>query len=143
MKLRQVLIPGWVALTLMLIFLTVAVAGGEGRLSQMEGRMDLLKGGKLPAVPPGCIKPLIPPSDCSSRTTIFVSSMELRVFPQGRANIFPAVPKTIYLCYISPYDGSRHTGTMCARLIQAQLYLLEPARPATGPQSSKFSGCHP
>jgi hypothetical protein len=53
MKLRQVLIPGWVALTLMLIFLTVAVAGGEGRLTQLEGRMDLLKGGKLPAVPPG------------------------------------------------------------------------------------------
>ena len=48
MKLRQVLISGWVALALMLIFSTVAGAEVVGRLTQVEGRVDLLKGGKLP-----------------------------------------------------------------------------------------------
>ena len=51
MKLRQVLISGWVALALMLIFSTVAGAEVVGRLTQVEGRVDLLKGGKLPAIP--------------------------------------------------------------------------------------------
>jgi hypothetical protein len=51
MNLRQVLISGWVALALMLIFSTVAGAVVVGRLTQLEGRVDLLKGGKLPAVP--------------------------------------------------------------------------------------------
>ena len=50
MKLRQVLISGWVALALMLIFSIVAGAEVVGRLTQVEGRVDLLKGGKLPAV---------------------------------------------------------------------------------------------
>ena len=50
MKLRQVLISGWVALALMLIFSTVAGAEVVGRLTQLEGRVDLLKGGKLPAI---------------------------------------------------------------------------------------------
>ena len=49
MKLRQVLIT-WVALALMLIFSTGAGAEVVGRLTQVEGRVDLLKGGKLPAV---------------------------------------------------------------------------------------------
>jgi FecR protein len=51
MKLRRVLISGWVALALMLIFSTVAGAEVVGRLTQLEGRVELLKGGKLPAVP--------------------------------------------------------------------------------------------
>ena len=50
MKLRQVLISGRVALALMLIFSTVAGAEVVGRLTEAEGRVDLLKGGKLPAV---------------------------------------------------------------------------------------------
>ena len=50
MKLRQVLISGRVALALMLIFSTVAGAEVVGRLTGVEGRVDLLKGGKLPAV---------------------------------------------------------------------------------------------
>src|SRR5574340_723176 len=50
MKLRQVLISGWVALTLMLIGSTVAGAGVVGRLTQVDGQVDLLKGGQLPAV---------------------------------------------------------------------------------------------
>jgi hypothetical protein len=50
MKLRQVLISGWVALALMLIVSTVAGAEVVGRLTEAEGRVDLLKGGKLPAV---------------------------------------------------------------------------------------------
>jgi hypothetical protein len=50
MKLRQVLISGWVALALMLICSTFAGAEVVGRLTQEEGRVELLKGGKLPAV---------------------------------------------------------------------------------------------
>jgi hypothetical protein len=50
MKLGQFLISGWVALTLMLICSTVAGAEVVGRMTQLEGRVDILKGGKLPAV---------------------------------------------------------------------------------------------
>jgi hypothetical protein len=50
MKLRQILISGWFAMALMLIFSAVAGAEVVGRLTQLEGRVDLLKGGKLPAV---------------------------------------------------------------------------------------------
>ena len=51
MKVRQVLLCGRVALALMLIFSSVAGAEVVGRLSQLEGRVDLLKGGNLPAIP--------------------------------------------------------------------------------------------
>jgi hypothetical protein len=51
MKLRQVLISGWVVLALMLIFSSVTGAEVVGRLTQLEGRVDILKGGKLPAIP--------------------------------------------------------------------------------------------
>jgi hypothetical protein len=51
MKVRQVLICGQVALALMLIFSSMAGAEVVGRLSQLEGRVDLLKGGNLPAMP--------------------------------------------------------------------------------------------
>ena len=51
MKLRQVLLSGWVALALGLILSTIAGAEAVGRLTQLEGRVDLLKGGKLPAIP--------------------------------------------------------------------------------------------
>jgi hypothetical protein len=51
MKLRPVLISGWVALALTLICSTIAGAEVVGRMTQVEGRVDLLKGGKLPAVP--------------------------------------------------------------------------------------------
>jgi hypothetical protein len=50
MKLRQVLISGWVVLALMLICSTIAGAEVVGRLTQVDGQVDLLKGGKLPAV---------------------------------------------------------------------------------------------
>ncbi len=50
MKLRQILISGWFAMALMLIFSTVAGAEVVGRLTQVDGQVDLLKGGKLPAV---------------------------------------------------------------------------------------------
>lgn len=50
MKLRQVLLSGWIALALMLIGSIAARAEVVGRLTQLEGRVDLLKGGKLPAV---------------------------------------------------------------------------------------------
>ena len=51
MKLRQVLMSGWVVLALMLICSSVAGAEVVGRLTQVEGRVDLLKGGNLPAIP--------------------------------------------------------------------------------------------
>jgi hypothetical protein len=41
----------WVGLALMLIVSSVAGAGVVGRLTQTEGRVDLLKGGNLPAIP--------------------------------------------------------------------------------------------
>lgn len=51
MKLRRLLISGWAALALMLILSSVAGAEVVGRLTQVDGRVDILKGGKLPAVP--------------------------------------------------------------------------------------------
>jgi len=51
MKLRQVLMSAWVVLALMLICSSVAGAEVVGRLTQLEGRVDLLKGGNLPAIP--------------------------------------------------------------------------------------------
>ncbi|MBM4300081.1 MAG: FecR domain-containing protein [Deltaproteobacteria bacterium] len=51
MKQRQVLMSAWVALALMLICSSLAGAEVVGRLTQVEGRVDLLKGGQLPATP--------------------------------------------------------------------------------------------
>ena len=51
MKLRQVLMSVWVVLVLVLICSSVVGAEVVGRLTQLEGRVDLLKGGKLPAIP--------------------------------------------------------------------------------------------
>ena len=51
MKLRQGLMSAWGALALMLICSSVADAGVVGRLTQLAGRVDLLKGGNLPAIP--------------------------------------------------------------------------------------------
>ena len=50
MKVR-LLMSGWVAFALMLICSSVAGADVVGRLTQLEGRVDLLKGGNLPAIP--------------------------------------------------------------------------------------------
>jgi hypothetical protein len=50
MKLRQILISGWFVMALMLICSSVAGAEIVGRLTQLEGRVDLFKGGNLPAV---------------------------------------------------------------------------------------------
>jgi hypothetical protein len=51
MKFRQVLMSVWIILALMLIGSAVAGAEVVGRLTQLEGRVDLLKGGNLPAIP--------------------------------------------------------------------------------------------
>ena len=51
MKLRQVLMSAWVVLALMLICSSVGDAEVVGRLTQLEGRVELLKGGNLPAIP--------------------------------------------------------------------------------------------
>lgn len=51
MKFRQVLMSAWVVLALMLICSSIAGAEVVGRLTQLEGRVDLLKGGNLPAIP--------------------------------------------------------------------------------------------
>lgn len=51
MKTRKVLMSAWVALALMLLFPSIAGAGVVGRLTQLEGRVELLKGGNLPAIP--------------------------------------------------------------------------------------------
>ena len=50
MKLRKVMLSAWVALALMLIGSSIAAAEVVGRLTQVEGRVDLLKGGNLPAI---------------------------------------------------------------------------------------------
>ncbi len=51
MKLRKVVLSTWVALALMLLISAAAGAAVVGRLTQLEGRVDLLKGGNLPAIP--------------------------------------------------------------------------------------------
>ena len=48
---RQVLMSAWVALALIMMISAVAGAGVVGHLTQLEGRVDLLKGGNLPAIP--------------------------------------------------------------------------------------------
>ncbi len=51
MQVRQVLVSAWVALALIMMVSAVAAAGVVGHLTQVEGRVELLKGGKLPAIP--------------------------------------------------------------------------------------------
>ena len=51
MQVRQVLVSAWVALALIMMVAAVAAAGVVGHLTQVEGRVELLKGGKLPAIP--------------------------------------------------------------------------------------------
>ncbi len=50
MNIRKVMMSAWVGLALLLIVSSVAFAGVVGRLTQMEGRVELLKGGNLPAI---------------------------------------------------------------------------------------------
>ena len=50
MKLRQVLMSAWAVLALLLICSSVVGAEVVGRLTQLEGRVELLKGGNLPAI---------------------------------------------------------------------------------------------
>jgi hypothetical protein len=51
MQVRQVLVSAWVALALIMMVPAVAAAGVVGHLTQVEGRVELLKGGNLPAIP--------------------------------------------------------------------------------------------
>jgi len=51
MQVRQVLVSAWVALALIMMVAAVAAAGVVGHLTQVEGRVELLKGGNLPAIP--------------------------------------------------------------------------------------------
>jgi hypothetical protein len=51
MQVRQVLMSAWVALALVMMVSAVAAAGVVGHLTQREGRVELLKGGNLPAIP--------------------------------------------------------------------------------------------
>ena len=51
MQVRQVLMSAWVALALIMMVSAVAAAGVVGHLTQLEGRVELLKGGKVPAIP--------------------------------------------------------------------------------------------
>ncbi len=51
MKVRGVLMVTWAVLALVLAFSSGAGAEVVGRFTQLEGRVDLLKGGKLPAIP--------------------------------------------------------------------------------------------
>jgi hypothetical protein len=51
MKVRQILTSTWVALALIMMVSAVAGAGVVGHLTQLEGRVVLLKGGNLPAIP--------------------------------------------------------------------------------------------
>ncbi len=51
MQVRQVLVSAGVAFALIMMVAAVAAAGVVGHLTQVEGRVELLKGGKLPALP--------------------------------------------------------------------------------------------
>jgi hypothetical protein len=92
MKLRQVLISGWVALALMLIFSTVAGAEVVGRLTRLEGRVDLLKGGKLPAIPlkvDDTVEPgdVVRTKSLSKAQITFIDNSILTLSPESRIAI--------------------------------------------------------
>jgi hypothetical protein len=92
MTLRQVLISGWVVLALMLICSSIAGAEVVGRLTQVEGRVDLLKGGKLPAIPVK-VGDTVEPGDVirtkyrSRAQIIFIDNSLLTLSPRARIAI--------------------------------------------------------
>lgn len=92
MKVRKVMMSAWVGLALMLIVTSVAGAGVVGRLTQMEGRVDLLKGGNLPAIPvkvgdtvePGDV---IRTKSLSKAQITFIDDSTLTLSPEARLAI--------------------------------------------------------
>jgi hypothetical protein len=92
MNLRKVMMSAWVGLALMLIVSSVAGAGVVGRLTQMEGRVDLLKGGNLPAIPvklgdtvePGDV---IRTKSLSKAQITFIDDSTLTLSPEARLAI--------------------------------------------------------
>lgn len=92
MKVRKVLSSAWVALALILIFSSMAGAESVGRLTQVEGRVDILKGGNLPATPVK-VDDTVAPSDvirtkALSRAQItFIDNSILTISPESRIAI--------------------------------------------------------
>jgi len=92
MKERKILISAWVGLALILIFSSGAGAESVGRLTQVEGRVDLLKGGILPATPVK-VDDTVAPSDvirtkALSRAQItFIDNSILTISPESRIAI--------------------------------------------------------
>jgi len=92
MNLRKVMMSAWVGFALMLMVSSVAGAGVVGRLTQMEGRVDLLKGGKLPATPvkvgdtvePGDV---IRTKSLSKAQITFIDDSTLTLSPEARLAI--------------------------------------------------------
>lgn len=86
------MMSAWVGLALMLIVTSVAGAGVVGRLTQMEGRVDLLKGGNLPAIPvkvgdtvePGDV---IRTKSLSKAQITFIDDSTLTLSPEARLAI--------------------------------------------------------
>jgi hypothetical protein len=86
------MMSAWVGLALMLIVSSVAGAGVVGRLTQMEGRVDLLKGGNLPAialkvgdtVEPGDV---IRTKSLSKAQITFIDDSTLTLSPEARLAI--------------------------------------------------------
>ena len=92
MKERKILISARVALALILIFSSMAGAESVGRLTLVEGRVDLLKGGNLPASPVK-VDDTVAPSDiirtkALSRAQIaFIDNSILTISPESRIAI--------------------------------------------------------
>jgi hypothetical protein len=92
MKLRQVLMSAWVALALMLICSSLAGAEVVGRLTQLEGRVDLLKCGNLPAIPAKAndtVEPgdVIRTKSMSKAQITFIDNSTLTLSPESRIAI--------------------------------------------------------
>jgi hypothetical protein len=92
MKERKILMSAWVALALILISSSMAGAESVGRLTQVEGQVDLLKGGNLPATPVK-VDDTVAPADiirtkALSRAQItFIDNSILTISPESRIAI--------------------------------------------------------
>jgi hypothetical protein len=105
MNMRKVMMSVWVSLALLLLVASVAGAGVVGRLTLMEGRVDLLKGGNLPAIAVK-VGDTVEPGDVIRTKTL--SKAQITFIDDSTLTLSPEARLAIEDFKFEPRQGKRH-----------------------------------